>query len=485
MADSSPALQQALSSFKTAQDTVSGSLQTPEMRAAQSGADTASDKAQEAAGRAAQAQDDYGASLGSQKAPEAPKTPDLEAPPTAPPSDPMKVFGKFMPVMAMLGGLLIKGHAMGAMEAATAAGQAAKDNDAEALKKAHDAWTDKTDQALKQYNLQRDAYDDALKTMQTNMQLGLAKAQSAAAAAGDYQMMSQIAQGKVQNIYAMRQTIDNAAKNIIDMKNHVDDVNLKRQEVGIEAQRVANEAKFHAAEIGIDKEKADAYVEKMKAAAMSATSPAQKEMLQSVMHDADRTAALKTISGLQQRQGAIAYIGHALATPDAQGNVHLDPGQASMLFDSHVWIASGKSPTRNQQHVLDSAIPVTEKAQAMGQQLDPNGNVLIPNSVAKQLFKSYYEISKGEMTSAMTTLANNRQELAKLGLDYNVASPSGYDAPFKPSPSIIGAIKQAAQEGDVSSIRAFGARYGDQALRDLGIAPPDEQQSQMPMSPPQ
>lgn len=68
----------------------------------------------------------------------------------APPQkDPKHIFVELLPVLAMLGGALVKNNAVASLKAATAAMQAVKDNNAEALKKAHDEWSDNMDYAIK------------------------------------------------------------------------------------------------------------------------------------------------------------------------------------------------------------------------------------------------------------------------------------------------------------------------------------------------
>lgn len=71
-----------------------------------------------------------------------PKLAELPAPPEQTEPDPIRVFRQTLPAIAMLGGLFVRNNATAALQAGTAAMNAARANDVAALERAHKDWED-------------------------------------------------------------------------------------------------------------------------------------------------------------------------------------------------------------------------------------------------------------------------------------------------------------------------------------------------------
>lgn len=80
--------------------------------------------------------------LANVRTPEAPQFDDVPEAPHIQQTDPTRVFGQFLPVVAMLGGAFVRGDATAALRAGAAAMNAARANDTQALEQAHQQWMD-------------------------------------------------------------------------------------------------------------------------------------------------------------------------------------------------------------------------------------------------------------------------------------------------------------------------------------------------------
>jgi hypothetical protein len=78
------------------------------------------------------------------------------------PNDPSRVFTQWLPMVAMLGGALAKDGALGSLKAIGASMQAAKTNDEDARKRAHELYLDKIKQITDQFDLEQKGYQDVL-----------------------------------------------------------------------------------------------------------------------------------------------------------------------------------------------------------------------------------------------------------------------------------------------------------------------------------
>lgn len=76
--------------------------------------------------------------------------------------DPMRVFGQFMPMLVAFGSLKTRNGGLNAIKAATAAMNAAKTNDKEALERAHEDWKTNMDQVLQNNQLEIEKRNEIL-----------------------------------------------------------------------------------------------------------------------------------------------------------------------------------------------------------------------------------------------------------------------------------------------------------------------------------
>lgn len=130
--------------------------------------------------------------------PEAPQLQDVpRAPPIPEPTDTLRVFGQFLPVLAMLGGAMIRNNATGALQAGAAAMQAAKDNDAEALERANHQWELNLQSVLSQNEQALQEYNAALSLRESDMDGMLARLNALAAQEQNPLLQAQIAQGDI------------------------------------------------------------------------------------------------------------------------------------------------------------------------------------------------------------------------------------------------------------------------------------------------
>lgn len=128
--------------------------------------------------------------------PTAPQLQDVpSAPPIPEPTDTLSVFGQVLPLLAMLGGAMIRNNASGALQAGAAAMQAARDNDAEALERANHQWELNLQSVLSQNEQALQEYNAALSLRESDMDGMLARLTALAAQEQNPLLQAQIAQG--------------------------------------------------------------------------------------------------------------------------------------------------------------------------------------------------------------------------------------------------------------------------------------------------
>ena len=133
--------------------------------------------------------------------PDAPQLDEIpEAPQAPPPTDTLRVFGQFLPVLAILGGLGIKNNATAALNAASTAMQAAKDNDAAALKQAHEQFELELKEVLTKNERSQKIFSNASALFQTDMNSALAQLQALAGEEQNPKLQADLAAGNVKAI---------------------------------------------------------------------------------------------------------------------------------------------------------------------------------------------------------------------------------------------------------------------------------------------
>jgi hypothetical protein len=94
--------------------------------------------------------------------PEAPKQPTMPEEKLPEVEQPLTAMGKFLPMIAILGGGLSKKASMGALQAAVGAMEGQKQGNLEARDRAHQEWLDHMKTLSDNYSLKRDAFSDAM-----------------------------------------------------------------------------------------------------------------------------------------------------------------------------------------------------------------------------------------------------------------------------------------------------------------------------------
>lgn len=162
--------------------------------------------------------------------PAPPQIQDLPAPPETPKTNPLRVFGQFLPVLAVLGGAASRYSATAAMDAATAAVNAAKANDDEALKKADEQWNRQMDYIIKSNSNRLEQYRAVLEDRNMSIQDRQAQLSVFAAQNQDQVLLANLAFGDLAAVANMITTQANALSQIKDNYYKSMDLQLKQYE---------------------------------------------------------------------------------------------------------------------------------------------------------------------------------------------------------------------------------------------------------------
>lgn len=117
--------------------------------------------------------------------------------PEAQETDPMRVFGQTLPLLAMLGGLFVKNNATAALNAGATAIEAARNNDEQAYARARQEWTDSIEAITANNATRLQQYQAILTDRNLDMDERMARLQALAAAEQNALRLSQLASGQV------------------------------------------------------------------------------------------------------------------------------------------------------------------------------------------------------------------------------------------------------------------------------------------------
>jgi len=184
--------------------------------------------------------------IGAMQSPDAPQLEEAPEAPTAPErTNTLRVFGQFLPLMGILGGLVIKNNSTAALKAASAAMQAAKDNDAEALKTANEQFELSMKAVLAKNERAQQIFQNASSLFKTDIDQALAQINALAGEEQNPMLQAQLAQGDVKGISDMMalrmgawEKLNDAflksqevnAKNLISAQQSFGDITKMRQE---------------------------------------------------------------------------------------------------------------------------------------------------------------------------------------------------------------------------------------------------------------
>ena len=140
-----------------------------------------------------------------------PEVPKAEKEPALEGGDPARVLGQTLPMLAILGGALMRTHALGALSAATGAMKAAKEGDEAALQREHQRWLDNMTAIRQQYEDSLKRHQEAVEAHKENVSDLLAAFQVNSAQRQDTLGQAQLAAGNLKNYLDAQSVFFNAA----------------------------------------------------------------------------------------------------------------------------------------------------------------------------------------------------------------------------------------------------------------------------------
>ena len=163
--------------------------------------------------------------------------------PKTPVQDPMRVFGQFLPVLAAFGGLTTRNPAVNALNAATAAINAAKANDKEALATAHTDWLDNLKSALAANEMASKKYQDLLGNRKMSWDEKAAKLEMLATESQDTLALANLRAGNAAGIESLMKMRDASAGKLTELVNDVEERNATAaRDAESRRSHLANEA---------------------------------------------------------------------------------------------------------------------------------------------------------------------------------------------------------------------------------------------------
>ena len=124
--------------------------------------------------------------------------------------DPIEKFTSLGSVFGLVASAFTHAPMANGLNASAAAMKAIQAGDDKAYDRAHEAWKENMDLAMKRHTIMREAYQDATSLMQSNMAAGQAKLQIAAAKFGDQKMLYLLEHGMSKEIFELQASRDKA-----------------------------------------------------------------------------------------------------------------------------------------------------------------------------------------------------------------------------------------------------------------------------------
>lgn len=170
---------------------------------------------------------------------ERPSAPSLEAIPEAPepsPRDNLRVFGQFLPVLAMLGGAVNRNSATAALRAGAAALRAARENDAQALEQAQEQWRMNVETTLRQNEQSLQQFNAATTLYRTDIDGAMAQLNALAAQEQNPILQAQVAAGDLSAITQLMAARTSAYSAVQSAYAEQEKINLARQQMAQDAR---------------------------------------------------------------------------------------------------------------------------------------------------------------------------------------------------------------------------------------------------------
>lgn len=153
-------------------------------------------------------------------------------------TDPLVAFGSLGSVFGMIASAFTHAPMENALNASAAAMNAIKEGDEKEYERAHEAWKQNTDLAFKRHQMQREGYQDAITLMNTNMQVGDAKARMLAAKYGDAQSLLLLEAGMSKEWIDLQEKRNDAAVKMTASKNMLEQDGFNRAVYTREAKQI-------------------------------------------------------------------------------------------------------------------------------------------------------------------------------------------------------------------------------------------------------
>lgn len=171
--------------------------------------------------------------------------------------NPLRAMGQFLPVLATLAAFTTRQPAVNALNAATAAMNAAKANDTAAVEKANVTFKQNLDLAIKTNAQLTEQYKLAMDDRKMTMDERLAKVQGLAASNQDELVLSQLRNGGIDQLYKLWEMRDKSSAALVDLTNHIEGQNLERTKVAASIENMSIEQQQGWARLQIEKENAN------------------------------------------------------------------------------------------------------------------------------------------------------------------------------------------------------------------------------------
>ena len=143
-------------------------------------------------------------------------------------TDPVQAFGSIGSVFAMLATSFAGLPMEHALNAGAAAINAVHAGDEKAYQSAYDAWQKNTNLAIKRHEIQRQAYNDAINLMNTNINAGRTKMELAATKFGDQKAQALLDAGMDKELFEL---FDSRNKAALNLQSEWDKVQLQHEKI--------------------------------------------------------------------------------------------------------------------------------------------------------------------------------------------------------------------------------------------------------------
>lgn len=144
-------------------------------------------------------------------------------------TNPMDSFGSAASVFAMIASAFTRTPMVSALNGAAGAMEAINANDDKAYDRAYTAWKDNSTLAIKNHDIQRSAFSDAIKLFEADNNAGTAELKTVAARFGDKQAQALLEGGYIKELVELEQGRANSARHFLQSIPAIEKMNTDRQ----------------------------------------------------------------------------------------------------------------------------------------------------------------------------------------------------------------------------------------------------------------